>query len=48
MGRWFSAAGLSSRAPVALPPAKDKGLTVKIWTAQREAERPAAAERSAA
>jgi ArsR family transcriptional regulator len=48
MGRWFEGAGLSSRPPVALPPAKDKGLTVKIWTAQREAERPAAAERSAA
>jgi ubiquinone/menaquinone biosynthesis C-methylase UbiE/DNA-binding transcriptional ArsR family regulator len=44
MGRWFEAAGLSSNAPVALPPAKDKGLTVKIWTAERAAQ----ASRSAA
>ena len=44
MGRWFEAAGLVAQAPVALPPAKDKGLTVKIWTA----ERAAIANRSAA
>ena len=44
MGRWFEAAGLEAKTPAALPPAKDKGLTVKIWTA----ERAAAAERSAA
>ncbi|MDR3513209.1 MAG: metalloregulator ArsR/SmtB family transcription factor [Caulobacteraceae bacterium] len=44
MGRWFEAAGLAANPPAALPPAKDKGLTVKIWTA----ERAAVAERSAA
>jgi ubiquinone/menaquinone biosynthesis C-methylase UbiE/DNA-binding transcriptional ArsR family regulator len=44
MGRWFEAAGLVADAPVALPPAKDRGLTVKIWTGERAAQ----AERSAA
>jgi ArsR family transcriptional regulator len=45
MSRWFAAAGLVAAETVALPPArKDKGLTVKIWTAQRAAQ----AERSAA
>jgi ubiquinone/menaquinone biosynthesis C-methylase UbiE len=44
MGRWFEAAGLSAQPPRALPPAKDKGLTVKIWTA----ERASLANRSAA
>ena len=44
IGRWFEAAGLSAAPPRALPPAKDKGLTVKIWTAERAAQ----AERSAA
>jgi ubiquinone/menaquinone biosynthesis C-methylase UbiE len=38
MTRWFEAAGLTARAPAALPPAKDKGLTVKIWTAERAAQ----------
>lgn len=44
MGRWFEAAGLSAAPPRALPPAKDKGLTVKIWIAERTAQ----ANRSAA
>jgi ArsR family transcriptional regulator len=38
MSRWFEAAGLSPHAPVALPTAKDNGLTVKIWTARRAAQ----------
>jgi ArsR family transcriptional regulator len=33
--RWISAAGLSGLASVSLPPAREPGLTVKIWTAQR-------------
>jgi ArsR family transcriptional regulator len=37
MDRWFAAAGLDARPAAALPPAKDKGLTVKIWTAERAA-----------
>ncbi len=48
MGRWFETAGLSAGAPVALPPTKDKGLTVKIWTAGRAAQRSAVSKRSAA
>jgi ArsR family transcriptional regulator len=44
IGRWFEAAGLSGLEPLALPPAKDKGLTVKIWTAERIAQ----SDRSAA
>jgi ArsR family transcriptional regulator len=45
MGRWFEAAGLAPGAPVALPPkTKEKGLTVKVWTAERAAQ----AKRSAA
>ena len=37
MGRWLTAAGLSARPAASLPPAKEKGLTVKIWTAERAA-----------
>lgn len=44
MLRWLSAAGLEGRAEVDLPPAKDGGLTVKIWTGRR----PASVQRSAA
>ena len=44
MVRWFEGAGLSAAPPRTLPPAKDKGLTVKIWTAERTAQ----ANRSAA
>lgn len=44
MGRWFEAAGLEAGPPTALPPAKDKGLTVTIWAARRAV----ADERSAA
>jgi ubiquinone/menaquinone biosynthesis C-methylase UbiE/DNA-binding transcriptional ArsR family regulator len=33
--RWVSAAGLSGLESVALPPAREPGLTVKIWTAER-------------
>jgi ubiquinone/menaquinone biosynthesis C-methylase UbiE len=44
MSRWFEAAGLSAQTPRALPPAKDKGLTVKIWIAERVSQ----ANRSAA
>jgi ArsR family transcriptional regulator len=33
--RWISAAGLSGLASVSLPPAREPGLTVKIWTAER-------------
>jgi ArsR family transcriptional regulator len=44
MERWLDVAGLKGAAPVSLPPAGDKGLTVKIWTATPEA----ASQRSAA
>jgi len=44
MERWLGAAGLAAAAPISLPPADERGLTVKIWAA-----RPGAAEaRSAA
>jgi ubiquinone/menaquinone biosynthesis C-methylase UbiE len=48
MSRWFEAAGLAAAAPAALPPAKDKGLTVKIWIAGRAAEQSVVSDRSAA
>ncbi len=35
MERWMAEAGLSQVAVQALPPARDPGLTVKIWTARR-------------
>ena len=35
--RWFDGAGLQRLSTAALPPADDEGLTVKIWTATREA-----------
>jgi ArsR family transcriptional regulator len=44
IARWFEAAGLTPQAPRALPPTKEKGLTVKIWTGARAAQ----AARSAA
>ncbi len=44
MGRWLTEAGLENVRAVALPPARDPGLTVKIWTAERgqNAQRSAA------
>ena len=36
IGRWLKGAGLTSSAPIALPPDTD-GLTVTIWTATRRA-----------
>jgi ArsR family transcriptional regulator len=44
MDRWLAAAGLGPVHPVSLPPVGEKGLTVKIWTAQAQA----AEQRSAA
>jgi ArsR family transcriptional regulator len=43
---WIEAAGLVLDSNIALPPTSAEGLTVKIWTARRPAERTA--ERSAA
>ncbi|WP_419254742.1 metalloregulator ArsR/SmtB family transcription factor [Caulobacter sp. ErkDOM-YI] len=43
---WLEAAGLSLENNIALPPSSAQGLTVKIWTARRPAQR--AAQRSAA
>jgi ubiquinone/menaquinone biosynthesis C-methylase UbiE/DNA-binding transcriptional ArsR family regulator len=37
MRRWLHEAGLTASAPIALPPDTD-GLTVVIWTAEREAD----------
>src|SRR5580692_4205681 len=37
MDRWLTAAGLGAVEPVSLPPVGDAGLTVKIWTAPRQA-----------
>ena len=37
--RWVAAAGLSATNVRSLPPAADGGLTVKIWSAVREAGR---------
>jgi ArsR family transcriptional regulator len=39
IGRWLEAAGLAADAPIALPPHRSPGLTVKIWTALRRPER---------
>jgi len=44
IARWASGAGLAIEQTRTLPPAEERGLTVKIWTARR----PAAAERNAA
>lgn len=44
MARWLEEAGLGEVRVTALPPARKQGLTVKIWTAERAAER----QRSAA
>lgn len=38
MLRWLSEAGLSNVRMVALPPAREDGLTVLIWTAERTKE----------
>ncbi|MEO8112818.1 MAG: metalloregulator ArsR/SmtB family transcription factor [Phenylobacterium sp.] len=35
MDRWLAEAGFAQVEVAALPPARDAGLTVKIWTAQR-------------
>jgi ArsR family transcriptional regulator len=35
IGRWLEEAGLSAVQTQALPPARDGGLTVKIWSAER-------------
>jgi ArsR family transcriptional regulator len=37
--RWLAAAGLETTATRDLPPADSHGLTVKIWTGSRQAER---------
>jgi ArsR family transcriptional regulator len=39
MKRWLASVGLGDVQADALPPARDGGLTVKIWTAGRQAER---------
>ncbi|WP_374572396.1 ArsR/SmtB family transcription factor [Phenylobacterium sp.] len=44
MNRWLAEAGLAEIAAVELPPIRDGGLTVKIWSAVR----PSARQRSAA
>jgi len=44
MDRWLAEAGLADVRAVELPPARDAGLTVKIWSAVR----PSARQRSAA
>jgi ArsR family transcriptional regulator len=44
MDRWLAAAGLDAGEPLSLPPVGAQGLTVKIWTALRQA----AEQRSAA
>ena len=44
MDRWLAEAGLAEVSAVELPPAREAGLTVKIWTAVR----PTARQRSAA
>jgi ArsR family transcriptional regulator len=44
MARWLTDAGLSKVRVTALPPARKEGLTVKIWTAERDHQR----QRSAA
>jgi len=38
MARWLADGGLDSAEPIALAPDKE-GLTVKVWTGQRQAER---------
>ena len=38
MSRWLRAGGLGRIAVTALPPASGEGVTVKIWTAERDAE----------
>lgn len=43
---WLETAGLVLETNTALPPSSDEGLTVKIWTARRPADR--SAQRSAA
>lgn len=35
IGRWLQDAGLAAVEALALPPARDGGLTVKIWSAER-------------
>jgi len=39
MARWLEEAGLGQVGVTTLPPAREKGLTVKIWTAVRGRER---------
>jgi ArsR family transcriptional regulator len=36
IGRWIEGAGLNVLETQSLPPAKEPGLTVKIWTAERD------------
>lgn len=40
ISRWFFEAGLGRITTTALPPASPKGITVKIWSADRDAEFP--------
>jgi ArsR family transcriptional regulator len=35
IGRWVEATGLSGLETISLPPAREPGLTVKVWTARR-------------
>jgi ArsR family transcriptional regulator len=46
IGRWTQGAGLKTHPPVALPAADGRGLTVKIWTAERTPVRARAEEES--
>jgi ubiquinone/menaquinone biosynthesis C-methylase UbiE/DNA-binding transcriptional ArsR family regulator len=43
IARWFAEGGLGKPAVTALPPAREGGLTVKIWTAERRPARKTAA-----
>jgi ArsR family transcriptional regulator len=48
IARWLEASGLGAVSAVALPPASQEGLTVKIWSARRAAEPQSLTQRSAA
>ncbi len=48
IGRWLEASGLGAVTAVALPPASQEGLTVKIWSARKAGETRRLHQRSAA
>ncbi len=48
IGRWLEASGLGAVTAVALPPASQEGLTVKIWSARKAGETRRLRQRSAA